>query len=123
MEIFNLTQHAASPEQIEAGVVDFPADVRREISSLLTFEEVPTKLDMVRRAQALARLAVECSLHRCDCAMIGGAPFFMAHLEKSLILVGIRPLYAFSRREAVDGPDGKKLSVFRHAGFVEGIEQ
>ncbi len=55
-------------------------------------------------------------------AMIGGAPYLMAPLERHLARAGVRPMYAFSTRESVEqtGADGsvKKVSVFRHAGFV-----
>jgi hypothetical protein len=54
--------------------------------------------------------------------MIGGAPYLMAPLERSLRSVGVYPVYAFSVRESVEqtAPDGtvRKTNVFRHAGFV-----
>ena len=55
-------------------------------------------------------------------AMIGGAPFLMPTLERELRAVGIIPLYAFSKREAVEDPEtGAKTSVFRHIGCVPGM--
>lgn len=56
-------------------------------------------------------------------AMIGGAPYLMAPLERALRRVGVRPVYALSERASEEQvqPDGgtKKVAVFRHAGFVE----
>jgi hypothetical protein len=53
-------------------------------------------------------------------AMIGGAPFFMPVLAQMLLRrFGIKAVYAFSKRVAVDGPDGTKTSVFKHMGFVD----
>ena len=119
MKIINLTQHAASEEQIEAGVVDHRPGALR---ALLTFAELPSAEDVKARAEALANLA---SLTRASAAMIGGAPYLMAPLETALRERGIKPLYAFSRRESVEQvqADGsvRKVAVFRHMGFVEAV--
>lgn len=121
--IINLTQHAATPEQIAAGVVDLPAEDRASLVALLTFEDLPTADELDERAFRVAQLAA----HRDGIApgtraMIGGAPFFMGWLERSLREHGIEPVYAFSRRESVEEvqPDGsvRKINVFRHCGFV-----
>jgi hypothetical protein len=115
--ILNLTQHPALPEQMEAGVFD--AEVRDELDALLTFDEPPTMDEMEYRAARLAFIA-ECA--GADAAMIGGAPFFMSTLERALLVAGITPVYAFSKRVSgeVIQPDGsvRKMSIFRHAGFV-----
>jgi len=113
-KIFNLTQHAASQEQIEAGVVDLtPAD-QKIVRDTLTFESIPDSQDMYLRADRIACLAHERGAHA---AMIGGAPFFMGFLEAALRQYKIVPLYAFSRREAVE-VNGVKKSIFRHLGWV-----
>lgn len=55
--------------------------------------------------------------------MIGGAPYLMAPLEEALLKRGLRPVYAFSKREIVETPlpDGgvEKKMIFRHLGFIE----
>lgn len=106
----NLTQHTATTEQ---GCQE-PGN-KSAVQALLTIDEIPTNAELTRRANALALIALEAGANE---AMIGGAPFFMPVLERALSAAGIAPVYAFSRREAVDGPDGKKVSVFRHIGFV-----
>ena len=120
MTILNLTQHASSPEQISGGVVE-PAD-KRAVGTLLTFDVAPDGAEMERRAGALAAMAAAAGA---SAAMIGGAPYFMGPLEKALRGVGVTPLYSFSTRSSVDQPqpDGsvKKVAVFRHTGWVEGI--
>ena len=121
MRILNLTQHAATADQIAAGVVDFPTEIHNQIRALITFDECPTEVDLFTRATEVARVILTHRPAGVSSAMIGGAPFFMPELEKALRALGITPLYAFSKREAIDGPDGKKVSVFRHAGWVEGI--
>lgn len=117
MGIINLTQHAATPEQIAAGVVAAPFADR--LPSLLTFDRIPTPLEIRQRAEVIASLAEDSGFRE---AMIGGAPFFMAAIEKSLRQCGITPLYAFSERasEEQTQPDGsvRKVNVFRHVGFV-----
>jgi len=112
--IINLTQHIATPEQRKAGVFD-PA-CKKVIQKLLTFDELPTKDEIEQRARKLATLAY---LYNAKKAMIGGAPFLMASLEKALKERNITPVYAFSRREVIEESNGKKISVFKHLGFVE----
>jgi len=118
--ILNLTQHAASPAQLEAGVIDLMGELREEALRHLTFDTLPTGSDIVRKARCLAAIA---SHLRVPSAMIGGAPYLMGPLEAALNAVGVKPLYAFSVRESVENtlPDGKvvKTAVFRHLGFYE----
>lgn len=118
--IINLTQHVATPEQISAGVTDLPEHIRSELVQLLTFEDLPTLEQICARAEVIASLVHEpigASM------MIGGAPYLMAPLIESLQKRGYHAVFAFSKRESIDQPqpDGsvKKISVFKHAGFVE----
>lgn len=129
MKILNLTQHAATPEQIEGGVVDLPAETAQRLASLLTFDRIPNPVDMVIRAEAIALIA-EAAPGNTDqdapgftAVMIGGAPFFMPALTEILDRHGMMVLCAFSRRESAEErtPDGgvRKVAVFRHLGFVD----
>ncbi len=115
--IVNLTQHSASVEQIDSGVVE-PQN-KQEVQSLLTFNTLPSVEEISARAAALAEIAVAEGYSK---AMLGGAPFLMGPLELALKLKGIEPLYAFSARESIDEtlPDGsvKKVAIFRHLGWV-----
>lgn len=122
MEILNLTQHEATPEQRAAGVIDLPADRQEVLQDLLTFIEIPDPDRIWARAHCIARFAKACGA---KAAMIGGAPYLMGPLTEALHLQGITPLFAFSRREVTEETDPKtgevrKTSVFRHLGFVEG---
>ncbi len=112
----NLTQHPIGAGQ--EGVSE-PSEKSR-VQALLTFEELPSKELILARAEALAEIAAS---EKAEAAMIGGAPYLMSALETALIKRGIKPLYAFSKRESVDEPqpDGsiKKVAVFRHIGFIE----
>ena len=130
MRILNLTQHAATPEQIAAGVVDLTPAQRAVVSQWLTFETPPSRLDIQTRARLLAQAADDDSsmigeVGPFEAAMIGGAPYLMGPLEEALRDLCIVPLYAFSKRERVEtiGSDGSvtKTSVFRHGGFVGGL--
>jgi hypothetical protein len=115
--IVNLTQHSASVEQIDSGVVE-PLN-KKEVQDLLTFSTLPSVEEVSARATALADLVVAEGYKK---AMLGGAPFLMGPLELALKLKGIEPLYAFSTRESRDEvlPDGsiKKVAIFRHSGWV-----
>lgn len=121
-KIVNLTQHIATQEQMEAGVVNFDAVLSAEVKRLLTFNSIEeaSAESMKDRATALAGIAVA---NNADAAMIGGAPYFMSVLERQLKNAGVKPLYAFSVRESreVTNPDGTvtKTNVFKHVGFVE----
>jgi hypothetical protein len=129
--ILNLTQHIASADQINAGVIDFPPALRADIAALLTFNDCPTTDDIAERANEIANMAVENA--RSDdhgagaasfalSAMIGGAPWLMAPLANALRDQGIVPLFSFSKRNSIDVPqaDGSvvKTAIFKHAGWL-----
>ncbi len=124
MTIINLTQHPATAEQIEAGVLDLsPAD-RALLSSALTFDEAPDEATLVARAITIAMMAAGHS-SGARSAMIGGAPgtpYFMRPLESALWAENIRPLYAFSGRVRIERPRPsgaiEKITAIRHVGFV-----
>lgn len=122
--IINLTQHVATPKQIEVGVIEPDAEHKEKIRSLLTFDEMPSDEVMKARIFGLLEIAHFLELeHEADGIMIGGAPLLMPALETALKTFGHRVVYAFSKRESADAvqPDGsvKKVSVFKHAGFYE----
>ena len=121
MAILNLTQHRASPEQINAGVLDLQDESFLKLKSLLNFTKIPTVDELNSRAQSIAEIAL---MHEIKEVMIGGAPFFMGILEDALVINGIRPAYAFSVRgskEAVINGKTEKVSYFKHKGFVRVI--
>lgn len=121
--ILNLTQHAASAEQIEAGVTDMVGKDLEYLKALLTFEELPSAAEIDRRAQEITRLAKDALYGQSERkAMIGGALWLMSPLSFYLKSAGISPVFAFSKRESVERVvDGKtvKTNVFKHVGFVE----
>ena len=128
--ILNLTQHAATGEQIAAGVVDLPADAAAALRQALTFETLPAPDDIEERAEWIAALAAEnaSAEDRGDQngfateAMIGGAPWLMGPLTDALQEQGINAVFAFSVREVEEREESdgsvRKVAVFRHAGFV-----
>lgn len=131
MHIFNLTQHYATPEQVEAGVIEPRGDIRTAINELLNFDTIPTKLELEERAEALSTIAAMYDVFEesdsdfelfPDAVMLGGAPYFMSTLERWCIAQGLTVLYAFSKRESVERSmeDGSviKEGVFKHKGFV-----
>lgn len=118
-EILNLTQHVATADQVAAGVFDPHPEQAAQIQRLLTFDELPSREEIKRRATALAQFAKG---ERATVVMIGGAPWLMAELVDAMDCCDIEAVYAFSRREATEitRPDGtvEKRQIFRHAGFV-----
>ena len=131
MRILNLTQHVATAEQISAGV--FEPKHKGEVQALITFDEMPTQVQLTEAAEQLASLAKNelrapwpwenDGQPKEWAVMIGGAPFFMAPLERALKARGIRTLYAFSKRDSIDQVQAngsvRKTQIFRHAGFIE----
>jgi hypothetical protein len=114
MSVINLTQHPASDDQIDEGVVEPPK--KEEVQSLLTFEEPPSSSTMRQRADKLAEIAEGHSA-----AMIGGMPSFMSHLERALVREGVAPIYSFTQRKSVEvQEDGEtvKKTVFSHEGWT-----
>lgn len=118
--IINLTNHTPTPDQVVAGVVDVPNDLREQIKALITFNELPDRDEIQQRAKALAELVEDMGF---TTAMIGGAGYLMPALVESLKKRNIRPLFAFTKRIVVENEqdDGsiKKTVIFRFEGFVE----
>ena len=113
--ITNLTQHAPSPDQLAEGVGQPLAGV----AELLNFTTLPSTEEVRERARKIALLAQKADAHH---VMIGGAPFLMGPLTEALLAQGMNPMFAFTERvsEEQAQPDGstKKVSVFKHAGWV-----
>ena len=118
--ILNLTQHNATPDQLEAGVVELPVETKNMLKSLLDFQEIPSYEEVLVRAIAITALARGAGVTQ---VMIGGAPYLMSGLEATLKDNGITPLYAFSKRVVTETTqeDGTvvKTAEFKHIGFVE----
>jgi hypothetical protein len=142
MATMNLTQHAATADQIAAGVFDLPAAARADLQALLTFGELPDEQEIRARAEQIAGMAAlyASAEDRADDAgalpegdaggfalhaMIGGALWLMAPLAAALREQGIEAVFAFSVRETEEQKqaDGsvRKVAVFRHAGFVPAV--
>jgi hypothetical protein len=148
MTIINLTQHLATAEQAEAGVIDLPNEYRDQLVDLLTFNSLEEANDALSRAEEIEDLVIDYLKERVFVeeinelddeldgleiedlwgllrkknirVMIGGAPFLMPKLEE-VLGHWAKVGYAFSTRESVETVvDGKtiKQSVFAHKGFV-----
>ncbi len=119
MKILNLTQHNITVEQVEAGV--FEPESKKYIQKLLTFDEIPSKGEIRKRARQLAGYAKITFKGERGKALIGGAPFLMSELEYWLRKNKIEAVYAFSKRVSVEKEvNGEiiKTNVFKHMGFV-----
>lgn len=123
----NLTQHAATPDQVAAGVVDLDQDAKGVLIQLLTvtiggpdglLSQADPKAMLIERAYRIADLVPKGT----KAAMVGGFPALMEYLVPALQGRGVTPLYALSERVTVEtaGPDGavKKTAVFQHVGFL-----
>lgn len=122
--ILNLTQHAATADQAEAGVVNLSGDDLSRLKALITFTGISTRAERAERAAEVVALATAVWQglgEPSKAVMIGGKPSFMAPLEAALLAAGFAVGYAHSDRVSVDTilPDGSvgKSSVFKHLGF------
>ncbi len=119
MAILNFTQHAATAEQVAAGVIDLMQHDLASLKALLNFVGLPTADEIYERAYAIAALAENLFA---ETVMVGGAPFLMPVLQKALQMRGITVLYAFSERVSIEKiVNGVvvKTNEFKHVGFVE----
>lgn len=126
--ILNLTQHAATAEQMAAGVVDMSPVDREMLTCVLTFVDIPTAQETWTKAMGLLTMAMR-EFNALGVpegertALIGGALWLMEPLAIALRDCDIKPVYAFSKRESAEktAADGSvvKTNVFRHVGFVE----
>lgn len=71
--ILNLTQHEAMDEQVKQGVIEPDSGLKDRIRGLLTFDEIPSPNELIRRAEELADLAYEAGADR---VLLAGAPYF-----------------------------------------------
>jgi hypothetical protein len=113
MDIKNLTQHAPTESQVQAGVTG----VDEHALEFLNFSTPPSVEEIETRAYALAALAAGYAS-----AMVGGAPYLMGPLVAALKSIGVQPLFSFTERKSVEktNPDGSvvKTSVFAHVAWV-----
>ncbi len=120
--ILNLTQHAATDAQKEAGVVDLPPAVASMVRELLTVETLPTLAEVEQRCVSIVILINTCVESEFDSVMLGGASWMTSPLEHYLFRTGIPAVYSFSKRQSVETvqADGSvlKTNVFQHAGFI-----
>jgi len=117
--ILNLTQHMATPSQVEEGVFE-PAD-KKEVQNLLTFATLPSDEQVWTAAKRLADVAAR-EMNPPGEVMIGGAPYLMPALQSALAARGLQAIYSFSERKCIEEalPDGtvKKTMIFDRTGFV-----
>lgn len=119
--IFNLTQHAPTPEQAAAGVLQST----KEVQDLLTFKSLPSREEIWTRADALVGMvkAAGFGFPSGTQVMVGGAPYLMAPLVEALKNEGFKPVFSFTERVSVEKDNGDgtvtKTNVFKHVGWVE----
>lgn len=120
MNIINLTQHAATEDQLVAGVVDLQGDLKAALVAAITFPPVYTHEELVHRAKRVVGIVKDAQIDSSH-VMIGGMPSFMPVLQNVLQAAGYRVGYACTDRVSVDVPDGnggvRKTSVFKHVGL------
>ena len=122
--IINLTQHPATKEQLQAGVVDLPEEKRKYLQMVLNFEDIPSESEINWRADQIVSLLEGEEGYHCQ-VMIGGALWLMGPLTRKLKAERYIPVYAFSVRESEEEilPDGsvRKVNIFKHKGFIPAL--
>ena len=119
-KILNLTPYYATPEQIDAGVIELSTEQKETLEDIVNFQEIPSYEEIQHRAEAIATLVHDTGA---SAAMVSGVPFPMGALETALKQKNIKPMYAFTQRINVEktNEDGTvvETTVFKHVGFVE----
>ena len=122
--IINLTQHLATEEQLQAGVVDLSGEKREKLQRFLNFDRIPSELEINWRADQIVNLLEGEKEYHCQ-VMIGGALWLMGPLTRKLKAERYIPVYAFSVRESEEEilPDGsvRKVNIFKHKGFIPAL--
>lgn len=120
MNIINLTQHAATEDQLVAGVIDLQGDLKAALVAAITFPPVYDHAELVSRAKRVVGVVRDSQIDAGH-VMIGGMPSFMPVLQEVLQMSGYHVGYACTDRVSVDVPDGnggiRKTSVFKHVGM------
>jgi hypothetical protein len=119
IKMLNLTQHPATPAQKEDGVVDLEGEELEYLRKCITFNTLPSLEQLEKNSIDLAKIAREKGYEN---VLIGGACYFMPVLDNTLKRFGIKPYYAYSKRNAVDKMvDGKIITeyTFEHEGFLK----
>ena len=121
--MLNITQHTATKEQVEDGVIDPAQEVKVQIQKLITFDQSVMKEpeQLWNRAKALVGL-VKRTYPEINRVMVGGALYFMPALVKELKEQGFEVFFSYTDRVSseVHNADGSvtKTLVFKHLGFV-----
>jgi len=120
MNILNLTQHAATEDQLAGGVIDLQGELKAALVAAITFPPVYDHDMLVSRAKRVVGIVRDAQVD-CGHVMIGGMPSFMPVLQQVLQEAGYHVGYACTDRVSVDVPDGnggvRKTSVFKHVGM------
>jgi hypothetical protein len=141
MKVLNLTPFQTTSSQFIAGVVDLPESERVKLIKLLAFTAVPLQKELIERSEAIAEIARKSGY---DTAMIGGVPYMLTVLERSLNSVGINPVYSFTIREIKqvcsdistqatntnsnvrlinEDASTQMIETYRHVGFVMTVQK
>lgn len=122
MKIYNLTQHTATPEQVEAGVVEVSEMQRGVLKAALNFTGVPDMDSIEKSASMMASVMndLDPDLTGEVGFMVGGYPNLMCALVQ--YAPSYQMLFACSDRvsEEVAQADGsvRKVNIFKHLGFI-----
>jgi hypothetical protein len=132
MVILNLTQHAPTKEQKDAGVIDLAPEDRVKLLKLLNFSTIPSKREIVDRGEAIYNLVYgdlgdDISFQKKEnykdvsAVMIGGFIPLCVYIETAFNRIKV--LYAFSERVSIEKTNEQgeviKTSKFVHKGFVQ----
>ena len=122
--ILNLTQHKATPAQIEDGVIDVTKVHMDVLKGALTFDTMPDYDDYSIKERCDVLVFLVNNYRGVETVMIGGAPWLMSPLVFAMHKAGVSVVYAYSERvseESMDPDTGivHKTNVFKHVGLIE----
>jgi len=122
--VLNLTQHKATPDQLEDGVIDVKPIHLAVLKTALTFNTLPEYDDYGIKERCDVLVFLVNNYKGVENVMIGGAPWLMSPLVFAMHKANVNVFYAYSERvseETMDPDTGivVKTNVFKHVGLVE----
>lgn len=119
--MINLTPHPATPELLEAGVIEISSEDRAALCEQLSFANLPSHHELECRAHQILSILIsaieDIDEHVGPNVMIEGEVYLMIEVAQVMRQAGWRPHYAFYPVEIED--DGARShGERRFGGFI-----
>ena len=119
MTIINLTQHDATQDQLDAGVVNLIGEAAYKLKQAYRFNYVPSAEEKNRRVREIVQIAIDCKAEK---ALLDGPAWLTSALERELAVHEISAVYSFSMYPIIMTMEGDgtlvKRQRIKHMTFI-----